>query len=74
IDLSHFENKSAFDLIFYPGFSTAASETETSGRGIGMSAIQNYIDDLNGKIKIESVLGQSLKISLYIPIISDKSE
>jgi two-component system chemotaxis sensor kinase CheA len=56
-----------YDLIFAEGFSTAASTSQTAGRGIGMSAIKNYIENLNGKILIDTEVGKFLKISLIIP-------
>lgn len=56
-----------YDLIFAEGFSTAAATSQTAGRGIGMSAIKNYVESLNGKILIDTEVGKFLKISLIIP-------
>ncbi|MBU1927946.1 chemotaxis protein CheA, partial [bacterium] len=50
-------DKEAFALIFKPGFSTAASVTNVSGRGVGMDVVKTNIEKLNGIIDIESELG-----------------
>ncbi len=40
-------------VIFVPGMSTAERVTETSGRGIGMDAVQRYLKSAGGSITIE---------------------
>lgn len=40
-------------LIFKPGFSTAAQVTEVSGRGVGMDAVQDFIRREHGSIEIQ---------------------
>ncbi len=40
------------NLIFLPGFTTASSVTEVSGRGVGMDAVKNFIYKENGTINI----------------------
>jgi len=65
--------KEAFALIFKPGFSTAASVTSVSGRGVGMDVVKTNIEKLNGIIDIESTIGKGtslkLKITLTLAII-----
>ncbi len=46
--------KELFDLIFLPGFSTAQSLTEVSGRGVGMDVVRKKIIDLRGDVVVES--------------------
>ncbi len=60
--------KEAFALIFKPGFSTAASVTNVSGRGVGMDVVKTNIEKLNGIIDIDSELGQGTSIKLKIPL------
>src|SRR5262249_9144976 len=47
-----------FGLIFAPGFSTAETVTDVSGRGVGMDVVKRNVEKLRGKVEIESVSGQ----------------
>ncbi|WP_413198468.1 chemotaxis protein CheA [Nostoc piscinale] len=58
----------AINLIFLPGFSTAAQVTNISGRGVGMDIVKSNIDKINGSIEIESQPGQGTKFQLKIPL------
>jgi two-component system chemotaxis sensor kinase CheA len=55
-------------LIFHPGFSTAAQVTNLSGRGVGMDVVKRTIDSLRGTIHVESEPGKGSIISLRIPL------
>ncbi len=55
-------------LIFAPGFSTAAAITNLSGRGVGMDVVKKTVEALRGAIDIESVPGQGSEVSLRIPL------
>lgn len=57
----------ALGLIFTPGFSTAATVSDVSGRGVGMDAVQAAIDRLRGRIEIDSVIGQGTQFRLRLP-------
>ena len=57
----------ALQLIFMPGFSTADEITETSGRGVGMDAVKSLIEELQGTIRVESVLGRGTTFHMSIP-------
>ncbi|MGK0288914.1 MAG: chemotaxis protein histidine kinase CheA, partial [bacterium] len=61
-------NQEAWRIIFLPDFSTADEVTEVSGRGVGLSAIQKTIDELNGKIHVTSALSKGTTLSLRIPL------
>lgn len=61
-------DKEAFSLIFKAGFSTAASITNISGRGVGMDVVKTNIEKLNGIIDIESQLGIGTTLKLKIPL------
>ncbi len=58
----------AFGLIFKPGFSTAATVTSVSGRGVGMDVVKTNIEKLNGLIDIDSTVGKGTSIKLKIPL------
>ncbi len=61
-------DKEAFGLIFKPGFSTAATVTNVSGRGVGMDVVKTNIEKLNGIIDIDSELGKGTTMKLKIPL------
>ncbi len=67
-EADNLSDKEAFALIFKPGFSTAASVTNVSGRGVGMDVVKTNIEKLNGIIDIDSEKGKGTVIKLKIPL------
>ncbi|MGA0594550.1 chemotaxis protein CheA [Enterovirga sp. CN4-39] len=57
----------AIDLIFAPGFSTASSVTDLSGRGVGMDAVRAGAQRLGGRVEVESTLGRGTTVRLVLP-------
>ncbi|SDN82466.1 two-component system, chemotaxis family, sensor kinase CheA [Klenkia soli] len=55
-------------LIFAPGFSTAAAVTNVSGRGVGMDVVKTNIEAIGGTIEIESEPGRGTCTRLRIPL------
>ncbi|MDK2595139.1 chemotaxis protein CheA [Pseudoalteromonas obscura] len=55
-------------LIFEPGFSTAESITNISGRGVGMDVVKRNIDSLRGSVEVESTPGQGSTILIRLPL------
>ncbi|ATN32361.1 chemotaxis protein CheA [Rhizobium sp. ACO-34A] len=55
-------------MIFQPGFSTAATITNLSGRGVGMDVVKKTVEALRGTIDITSTPGEGSEISLRIPL------
>lgn len=55
-------------LIFAPGFSTAATVSNISGRGVGMDVVKQNVKELGGRITIESVPGKGTTFSLALPL------
>ncbi len=63
------DDAAARALIFHAGFSTAATVSEVSGRGVGMDAVrQTIVTRLKGTIDIESTLGQGSTFVLKLPL------
>ncbi len=60
------EKKDIFELIFMPGFSTAQSLTEVSGRGVGMDVVRRRITDLRGEVIVDSEFGQGTSFTLKL--------
>lgn len=58
----------ALELIFAPGFSTAAMITDVSGRGVGMDVVRTQTVELGGNVSLESQLGKGTTITLTIPL------
>ena len=57
-----------FNLIFEPGFSTAAQVTDISGRGVGMDVVRRNIHEMRGKIRISSVEGHGSTFTIFLPL------
>ncbi|MDE3009280.1 MAG: chemotaxis protein CheW [Pseudomonadota bacterium] len=57
-----------WDLIFAPGFSTAAEVTDVSGRGVGMDVVKRNIQSLGGRVEIRSEAGQGTRITIRLPL------
>lgn len=57
-----------FQLIFHPGFSTAAQVSNLSGRGVGMDVVKRTIESLRGTIEVASEPGAGSTIALRIPL------
>ncbi len=57
-----------WQLIFAPGFSTAAEVTDVSGRGVGMDVVKRNITSLGGRLEIESIEGIGTRISIRLPL------
>ncbi|UYV14371.1 chemotaxis protein CheA [Porphyrobacter sp. ULC335] len=55
-------------LIFAPGFSTAAQVSNISGRGVGMDVVKQNVKELGGRITIESTPGKGTTFSLALPL------
>jgi two-component system, chemotaxis family, sensor kinase CheA len=58
----------AVELIFLPGFSTARTTTDVSGRGVGMDAVRAKISGLNGDVRISSVPGEGTRFTIRLPL------
>jgi two-component system chemotaxis sensor kinase CheA len=55
-------------LIFVPGFSTAAAVTNVSGRGVGMDVVRTNVERIGGKVELESRPGKGTTLRLRIPL------
>jgi two-component system chemotaxis sensor kinase CheA len=56
------------NLIFLPGFSTAETITDVSGRGVGMDVVKRSIQALGGRISISSIPGKGSTFTLSLPL------
>jgi len=60
--------REALNLIFLPGFSTAKSITNVSGRGVGMDVVKSNIEKIGGIVDISSRPGEGSTVKLKIPL------
>jgi two-component system chemotaxis sensor kinase CheA len=63
----HLNDDEVIQSVFLSEFSTKSETTTASGRGVGLSAVQTEVKKLNGSLKLQSVLGKGLKITIKIP-------
>lgn len=56
------------DLIFQPGFSTAAAVTDVSGRGVGMDVVRKNVESLQGAVSVQSEMGRGATVSIRLPL------
>ncbi len=61
-------DQEVWQLIFAPGFSTAETVTDVSGRGVGLDVVIRNITSLNGTVEIDSVEGHGMKVSVRLPL------
>jgi len=57
-----------YQLIFEPGFSTAETITDISGRGVGMDVVRRNIEALRGSLAIDSQPGRGTTITIRLPL------
>ena len=56
------------NLVFLPGFSTAAVVTNVSGRGVGMDVVRSNIESIGGSVEVDSDVGRGTTWRLRIPL------
>jgi two-component system chemotaxis sensor kinase CheA len=58
----------SYELVFRPGFSTAAVVSDISGRGVGMDVVKTRVAELGGSLKVRSRLGHGSELELSVPL------
>ena len=56
------------DLIFRPGFSTAATVNEIAGRGVGLDVVRSEVDHLGGHITLSGQPGAGTRFAIMLPL------
>jgi len=62
------DDKQSLQLVFLPGFSTKDQITNVSGRGVGMDVVKTNIQRLNGRIDIQSIVGEGSRFTISLPL------
>lgn len=65
-----FNEDLAIQLMAMPGFSTAQSVSEVSGRGVGMDVVSSNIIELGGRLTFETELGRGSTFLFRVPLVS----
>jgi two-component system chemotaxis sensor kinase CheA len=61
-------DRELIELIFTPGFSTAETVSDVSGRGVGMDVVKKNITRLKGVFDVDSVAGAGTKFTIKLPL------
>jgi two-component system chemotaxis sensor kinase CheA len=57
-----------WQMIFAPGFSTAAVVTDVSGRGVGMDVVKKNIEGIGGRVELSSKAGEGSTVTIRLPL------
>ncbi len=60
--------REVMQLIFAPGFSTAQTVTNVSGRGIGLDVVRNNVEKVGGSVEMESHVGAGTTVRMRVPL------
>jgi two-component system, chemotaxis family, sensor kinase CheA len=67
-ELAALPDEQVIDLIFSPGFSTAAEVSDISGRGVGMDVVRATVERVGGRASVTSRLGAGTTVRLDLPM------
>jgi two-component system, chemotaxis family, sensor kinase CheA len=67
-ELARMNEREIVNLIFLPGFSTAAAVTNVSGRGVGMDVVKSNLEKIGGAIDVSSAIGAGTTFHVKIPL------
>jgi two-component system chemotaxis sensor kinase CheA len=62
------DDQEIFNLLFLPGFSTAAEVTEISGRGVGMDVVKRNVEGMRGRVTVASTPGKGTTFRMVLPL------
>ncbi len=61
-------DREILDLIYTPGFSTAGTVSDVSGRGVGMDIVRNQIEQINGSVEFTTAPGRGTTFTIKLPL------
>jgi two-component system chemotaxis sensor kinase CheA len=67
-ELRALADEAVVDLVFAAGFSTASAISDISGRGIGMDVVRSAIDQIGGRVSLQSRVGAGTTVRLELPM------
>jgi two-component system, chemotaxis family, sensor kinase CheA len=66
-ELAALADEQAIELIFAPGFSTTSEISNISGRGIGMDVVRSTVEQIGGKVSLQSKSGIGTTVQIDLP-------
>jgi len=66
--VARMSTKQKTNLIFLPGFSTAKTVSDLSGRGVGMDVVKTNIEKLGGHVDLETTVGNGTLVIIRLPL------
>ncbi len=66
--IAQLSRREVMNLIFLPGFSTAAEVTALSGRGVGLDVVKNNVAAMSGLIDLHTELGKGTRFDITLPV------
>jgi len=67
-EAKNIDDRDALEIIFMPGFSSAETITDISGRGVGMDVVRTNIKNLKGTVSVTSEVGKGTKFTMALPL------
>lgn len=67
-ELRSLSERQRLALVFEPGLSSKDEVTEISGRGVGMDVVRAAIEQIGGRIELDSLPGRGLRIQIQVPL------
>ncbi len=67
-ETTNISDQEVIQLIFHPGFSTKETVSEVSGRGVGMDVVKTNIENLGGKVTLQSKIGVGSSFRIELPL------
>jgi len=61
-------DEEVWQLIFAPGFSTAETVTDLSGRGVGMDVVLKNVQSIGGRVQVASEAGRGARVTISLPL------
>ncbi|HEY3997927.1 MAG TPA: response regulator, partial [Candidatus Xenobia bacterium] len=65
---THLSVEELYEFLFLPGFSTRSTVSEFSGRGVGLDAVQTLVQEMGGRVSVESTQGRGTTFLLDLPL------
>ncbi|MBB4839420.1 two-component system chemotaxis sensor kinase CheA [Sphingomonas kyeonggiensis] len=66
--LRSLSNRAKLDLVFEPGLSSKDVVSEVSGRGVGMDVVRAAIEQIGGRVELDSNPGKGLRLAIHVPL------
>lgn len=66
--LRRLSDRAKLALVFEPGLSSKDEVSEVSGRGVGMDVVRAAIEQIGGRIELDSAPGKGLRIAIHVPL------